>query len=62
MDDKPMKVNFVDDIVYNSRLDCEIVYTLPQCPKCKNYPTYDLNPCPYCGQKLIYPAKKQDVF
>ena len=27
---------------------------MPQCPTCKNYPTYDLNPCPYCEQELDY--------
>ena len=37
----------IDDVIRN--------YSLPQCPRCLNLPTYDLRICPYCGQPLLYP-------
>ena len=31
----------------------EGIQYMPMCPKCKN-PTYDLDECPFCGEKLEY--------
>ena len=30
-------------------------FTLPKCPTCGSWPTYNVNPCPYCAQQLEYP-------
>jgi rubrerythrin len=27
------------------------------CDVCGAEPTYNMNPCPYCGQELIYPKE-----
>jgi rRNA maturation endonuclease Nob1 len=49
------KVIYVDDLTYDPIHDCGKVYSLPQCPACRSYPTYNVNPCPFCGQELEYP-------
>jgi rRNA maturation endonuclease Nob1 len=33
-----------------------VKWILPQCPTCKNAPTYNMDICPFCGQELEYPA------
>lgn len=49
-----MKVNYITDCYYvpEDEIKC---YELPQCPACENYPTYNMNPCPFCGVELEYP-------
>ncbi len=53
----PKNVLYVLDEVLNiggeSTYHCEI----PKCPTCGAEPTYNMNPCPYCGQELIYPKE-----
>ena len=49
------KVEYVDDTVYTPD-DRGRTYSLPKCPTCKAYPTYNVNPCPFCDQELEYPA------
>ena len=52
---KSMKVEYDNDEVLGMGGEHTVVYTLPKCPKCKAYPTYNINPCPFCGQELEYP-------
>lgn len=49
-----MKVNYITDCYYvpEDEIKC---YELPQCPACEKYPTYNMNPCPFCGIELEYP-------
>ncbi|SHK20145.1 hypothetical protein [Tepidibacter formicigenes] len=54
------KKNVIVDIEYVEEEvlgigDKAIAYMLPKCPTCTNYPTYNINPCPFCGQLLKYP-------
>jgi uncharacterized OB-fold protein len=39
-----MKVEYEDDGVY----------LVPKCPACNTVPTYNMNPCPWCGEELEY--------
>jgi len=50
-----MKIEYIND--YQVAIDGETIikYLLPQCPACKKAPTYNMNPCPFCGQELEYP-------
>jgi uncharacterized OB-fold protein len=48
-----MKVEYVEDL-YLGLDDKAHTCLLPKCPKCGKYPTYNMNPCPFCGQELEY--------
>ncbi len=49
-----MKVIYEDD--WGIGIDGQLIlYKLPKCPKCESFPTYNMNPCPFCGQELEYP-------
>lgn len=32
---------------------------LDECPHCHQYPTYGINPCPYCGGEIDYGKEAQ---
>lgn len=51
-----MKVEYVEDTVLGLD-DRAHIYMLPKCPSCGKYPTYNMNPCPYCGECLEYPKE-----
>jgi hypothetical protein len=51
----PEKVKYVNDVVLGIGGERVEIYSLPQCPNCESYPTYNVNPCPFCEQRLIYP-------
>jgi len=48
------KVEYVKDTVQTPD-DRGRTFTLPKCPTCGSWPTYNVNPCPYCAQQLEYP-------
>lgn len=49
-----MKIEYVEDTVLGLD-DRAHTYLLPKCPSCGKYPTYNMNPCPYCRERLEYP-------
>jgi len=55
-----MKVEYVEDETVNIDGETTTIWLLPKCPACDGYPTYNINPCPFCGQELEYP-KDVDV-
>lgn len=50
-----MKVEYETDYELAINGATVLAYELPKCPACKGVPTYNMNPCPYCGQELEYP-------
>ena len=54
----PEKVKYVNDMLLGIGGERVEIYSLPQCPNCESYPTYNVNPRPFCGQRLIYPMAK----
>ena len=55
---EPKMVEYVNDCQLAIGGEEGEVWVLPRCPTCKHYPTYDMNPCPYCGQELVYPESQ----
>lgn len=51
--DEAMEVIYVKE-TYVTLGDEEVTVEIATCPTCEQYPLYDMNPCPYCGQKLKY--------
>ena len=55
---EPKTVEYVNDCQLAIGGEEVEMWLLPRCPTCKHYPTYDMNPCPYCGQELVYPESQ----
>lgn len=57
--DKPIAVDYVQDTTIASDGISTNHWDMPKCPTCEQWPTYNLNPCPFCGQELLYPEKRR---
>lgn len=45
------------DVEYDPFTDRGYSVSLPECPTCHGYPTYNEQDCPFCGQPLDYSEK-----